>query len=201
MEIARPASVISPAASASGAISSSGLSARIQITADAAAIAAPARVPISGSPSRRSGPAPKDRTISAAPKHSNGSACQGGMAMARTAPSSPATHSAMPSIQAVPAPMTHSAGPASPSGASSAPMTPAGITSVPITGTASRLASSPYSAIRLKCAAAIGAVTMPATSEDRISMAGGRSRRGRAGDSRDHGPSVRISATVAAKLS
>ena len=53
-------------------------------------------------------------------------------------------------------------------------MTPAGITIIPITGTASRFANSPYSAIRLKCAAAIGAVAVPAISDDSTAIATGR---------------------------
>ena len=69
-----------------------------------------------------------------------------------------------------------------------APITPAGITSVPMTGTASRFASSPYCAMRLKCAAAMGDVATAAISDDTISIANGRSHQGRRGDTRAQGP-------------
>ena len=67
-------------------------------------------------------------------------------------------------------------------------------------GTTSRFAASPYCAARLKCAAAMGLVASPATRDEITSIATGRTYHGKRGDTRAHGPAVRISATVAAKL-
>ena len=149
---------------------------------------------------RKADPPRQHNTAIVAPKHINGITSAGGRGRAVTAPPRPATYSATHSIHLVPSPITHSAGPARPTGARRAPITPAGITRAPMTGTTSRFASRPYCAIRLKCAAASGEVATEATSDETSSIATGRSQKGIWGEIFDQGPADRISATVAAKL-
>ena len=57
-----------------------------------------------------------------------------------------------------------------------------------MTGTASRFASRPYCAMRLKWAAARGEVAMAATKDETSNINKGRSQKGRRGARRDHGP-------------
>ena len=197
-DTARPAGVIRPTASPSGAIRISGRFAVSHNPNPPTTRAADSAEPIISTPL---GPERRQHRISpTAPKPSIGRTGPGAIGIAVTAPSSPATKPATASIQTVPRPMTHSATPSSPRGASSSAITPDGITSVPITGTASMFASKPYCDMRLKCAAPIGAVARPATSDETSSIATGRSQRGRRLAWRLQGSKVRISAMVAAKL-
>ena len=91
-----------------------------------------------------------------------------------TAPSHEETVSAMKSIQRMPQSITASGTAASPSGARISATTAAGITRLPITGTAATLAMRPKSEMRLKCAAATGAVAIPAIAEESTTVAAAR---------------------------
>ncbi len=96
-------------------------------------------------------------------------------------PSHPATQDDTHKIHADPRPITQSGSASSPKGAARAAIAPAGMTTAPITGTVSRLAISPKSAMRLKCAAPYGAVANPATSDDITTVKAGLPQRGTRG--------------------